>query len=58
MKTRILRILAFIGIIPALAITILIFLPCYIIKGYNSFEWFEMFVDFATLGEGDGGIHG
>lgn len=46
MKTRIYRILAFIGFLPICLIAIVLFLPVYIINGYNTFYWIEDVCDY------------
>ncbi len=46
MKTRLFRVLAFLALIPLCMIAMVLFLPLYIIKGYNTFYWIEDCVDY------------
>lgn len=46
MKTRIFRVLAFLALIPLCMIAMVLFLPLYIIKDYNTFYWIEDCVDY------------
>lgn len=46
MKTRILRVLAFIAFLPICLIAVTIFLPVFILNGYNTLYWIEDVSDY------------